>query len=137
MSLDRIEVKRGDSVWPFDRDPDAVLREVEHREAATNVAAILRRAGKSDRGHPQISPAANDAVAMLMQVTAGDQAHVGPMEPVKQPRSSRGDHAGWTPGIVIRTFNKERLVQEQGRGPLRNAQMFVEPLILPRCGRQG
>src|SRR6202035_2413519 len=74
--------------------------------------------------------AAECAVAMLMQVTADDQTHVGPIELVEQSRPSRRHHARRTHDIVGWTFEEERLVQEQRGGPPGDTQLLVEPLIL-------
>jgi hypothetical protein len=52
-----------------------------------------------------------NAVTMLMQVTADDQTHVGPIELVEQSRPSRRHHARWARDI-IGTLEEERLVQE-------------------------
>ena len=70
------------------------------------------------------------AVAMLMQVTADDQTHVGPIELVEQSRASRRHHARGTHDIVGWTFQEERFVQEQRGGPPGGTQLLVEPPIL-------
>ena len=74
--------------------------------------------------------AAECAVAMLMQVTADDQTHVGPIEFVEQSRPSGRHHARRTHDIVGWTFEEDRLVQEQRGGPPGGTQLLVEPLIL-------
>lgn len=74
--------------------------------------------------------AAERAVAVLMQVTADDQAHVRPAQPVEQPRPRRRHHARGTEGILGWRFEEERFVQEQRGGPPGGAQLFVEPLVL-------
>ena len=74
--------------------------------------------------------AAECAVAMLMQMTADDQTHVGPIELVEQSCPSRRHHARGTQDIVGWTFEEDRLVQEQRGGPPGGTQLLVEPLIL-------
>jgi hypothetical protein len=71
--------------------------------------------------------AAECRVAMLMQMTADDQTHVGPIELVEQPRPSRWHHARGAHYIVVWTFEEERLVQEQRNGPPGRTQLLVEP----------
>src|SRR6516164_5320745 len=80
--------------------------------------------------------AAECAVAMLMQVTADDQTHVGPIELVEQPRPSRRHHARGTHDIVGWTSKEERLVQEQRGSAAGCAQLRVKPVILCMFPRQ-
>jgi hypothetical protein len=81
---------------------------------------------------------ADIAVAMLMQVTADDQTHIGSIELAEQLRPNRWHNARRTRDIVGRVFEKERLMQEQrGRAP-RGVQLLIEPLVLfvfPRQAR--
>jgi hypothetical protein len=58
------------------------------------------RGGKGDGRYPQMPLAAECAVTMLMQVTADDQTHVGPLELIEQSRPSRRHHARGTHKIV-------------------------------------
>jgi hypothetical protein len=78
------------------------------------------------------------AVAMLMQVTADDQTHIGSIELAEQLRPNRWRNARRTHDIVGWVFEEERLVQEQGGGALPGAQLLIEPLVLfvfPRQAR--
>ena len=88
------------------------------------------RGGKANSGHPQMPLAAECAVEVLMQVSADDQTHVASIEPVEQSCPGRRHHARRAHRIVGRTFEEERLVQEQRDGPLGVTQLLVEPLIL-------
>lgn len=72
---------------------------------------------------------ADIAVAMLMQVTANDQTHIGSIELAEQLRPNRWHNARRTRDIVGWMFEKEGLVQEQRGGAL-GAQLLIEPLVL-------
>ncbi len=52
VTLDRGQVVRDQPVRPFDCDLDTALREIEHRDAATAVAAMRLRGGKGDGRYP-------------------------------------------------------------------------------------
>ena len=73
---------------------------------------------------------ADIAVAMLMQVTADDQTHIGSIELAEQLRPNRWRNARRTHDILGWVFEEERLVQEQGGGALPGAQLLIEPLVL-------
>jgi hypothetical protein len=88
VPLDRGEVMRDEPARIFEAHLDIVVREVEHGEAATAIAAMGLVAGKGDGRDPEMPLAADGTVAMLMQVTADDQTHVGPIELIKQSRPS-------------------------------------------------
>jgi len=70
------------------------------------------------------------AVAMLMQVTADDQTHIGSIELAEQLRPNRWRNARRTHDIVGWVFEEERLVQEQGGGAPPGTQLLIEPLVL-------
>ena len=70
------------------------------------------------------------AVAMLMQVTADDQTHIGSIELAEQLRPNRWRNARRTHDIVGWVFEEERLVQEQGTGAPPGTQLLIEPLVL-------
>ena len=70
------------------------------------------------------------AVAMLMQVTADDQTHIGSLELAEQLRTNRWRNARRIHDIVDGVFEEERLVQEQGGGAPPGAQLLIEPLVL-------
>ena len=81
---------------------------------------------------------ADIAVAMLMQVTADDEAHIGSTKLVQESRPNQWHDARRTREIVGWIFEKERLVQEQRGGAPRGAQLVVEPQVLfvfPRQAR--
>lgn len=67
---------------------------------------------------------ADIAVAMLMQVTADDQTHIGSIELGEQLRPNRWRNARRTHDIVGWVFEEERLVQEQGGGAPPGAQLL-------------
>ena len=79
---------------------------------------------------------ADIAVAMLMQVTADDQTHIGSIELAEELRPNRWQNARRTHGIVGWVFEKERLVQEERGRALRGAQLLIEPLVLFAFPRQ-
>src|SRR5208282_1247391 len=79
---------------------------------------------------------ADFAVAMLMQMTADDQTHIGSIELAEQLRPNRWHNARRTRDIFGRVFEKERLVQEQRGGAPRGAQLLIEPLVLFGFPRQ-
>ena len=68
------------------------------------------------------------AVAMLIQVTADDQTHIGSIELAEQLRPNRWRNARRTHDIVGWVFEEERLVQEQGGGAPPGTQLLIEPL---------
>jgi hypothetical protein len=70
------------------------------------------------------------AVAMLMQVTADDQTHIGSIELAEQLRPNRWRNARRTHDIVGWVFEEERLMQAQGGGAPPGTQLLIEPLVL-------
>ena len=52
VTLDRGQVVRDQPARPFDCDIDTVLLEIEHRDAATAIAAMRLWGGKGDGRYP-------------------------------------------------------------------------------------
>jgi len=73
---------------PIDCSLDTIPREIEHRDAAAAIAAKLLRRSEGYGRYPQVPQAANCTIAMLMQMTADDKSHLGPMQPLEQARAS-------------------------------------------------
>lgn len=79
---------------------------------------------------------ADIAVAMLMQVTADDEAHIGSTKLVEESRPNQWHDARRTRDIVGWMFEKEGLVQEQrgGRPRCSTGRRATGPVRVPAPG---
>src|SRR5215831_19092829 len=77
------------------------------------------------------------AIAMLMQMTADDEANVVAIQPIEQACAGQRCNARGSNDVLGGKFQEERLVQEErDRPPSSGAQRLIEPLILCVIARQ-